>query len=388
MPTPKRIVILGSTGSIGENSFWVAQALNDRVQVVGLAAGARWERLAEQTKALGARHAAIAAPEHLNDLRDAMGAGVTVSADPAGLIDMVTAPDVDMVLCAITGTGGLEPVLAAIRAGKDIALASKEILVMAGELIMREVRKHGVKMIPVDSEHSAIFQCLEGRDMTTARTLTLTASAGPFRDTPANLLATITPEQALAHPTWNMGPKITIDSATLFNKALEVIEARWLFGISGAHIDVVVHPQSIIHSMVEFIDSGMLAQMGLPDMKLPIQYALLFPDRVNTGLPRCDLASLGALTFEHPRHDVFPALRLAREALTAGGTMPTALNAANEVAVDAFRSGRLSFTGISAVVEATMAACQSLSQASLDAIKDADRAARVKARELIPALSQ
>ncbi|MDT8391190.1 MAG: 1-deoxy-D-xylulose-5-phosphate reductoisomerase [Lentisphaeria bacterium] len=383
MPKQKKIVILGSTGSIGESAFWVVQQLKEQIKVVGLAAGTRWERLAEQSRALGVGHAAIAAPEHLNSLRNAVGPEVTVSADPAGLIDMVTAPDVDMVLCAITGTGGFEPVLAAIRAGKDIALASKEILVMAGDLVMSEVKKHGVRMIPVDSEHSAIFQCLEGRDMGTVRKLTLTASGGPFRNTPASQLAAITPEQALAHPTWNMGPKITIDSATLFNKALEVIEARWLFGVVGDQIDVVVHPQSIIHSMVEFIDGGMLAQLGLPDMKLPIQYALLFPERVDTGLPRCDLPSLGALTFEQPRHDVFPALRLAHDALAAGGTMPTALNAANEVAVDAFRRGHLSFTGISTVVEATMSACPLLSQNSLAEIKEADTVSRKKARELI-----
>ncbi len=372
----KRIVILGSTGSIGESACEVASQLPERLRVVGLAAGGRWRRLAEQAHTLACRHVAIDAPDCLQPLAAAVGEAVRATADPRGLIDMVTARDVDQVLCAITGTAGLQPVLAAIRAGKDIALASKEVLVMAGELVMNEVRRCGVRLLPVDSEHSAIFQCLEGRDLATVRRLLVTASGGPFRQTPAADLETITPAQALAHPTWNMGPKITIDSATLMNKALEVIEARWLFGLGPQQIDVVIHPQSIVHSLVEFVDGGMLAQMGVPDMRLPIQIALLHPERLDSGLPRWNLDAPTCLTFEPPDHDRFPALRLAKQALQAGGTMSTVLNAANEVAVDAFRAGRLSFPGIWRLVEAILDEHQPASQDDLEGILHADQWAR------------
>lgn len=382
MAPRKRIVILGATGSIGESAYWVAGKLADRMEVVGLAAASRWLRLAEQAGHLGCPWVAIADPAHLPALRSALPWGVRATATAAELVDMVTAPGVDMVLCAITGTAGFAPVLAAIRAGKNIALASKEILVMAGELVMREAALHKVRMIPVDSEHSAIFQCLEGRDPATVKRLVLTASGGPFRNTPAAELATVTPAAALAHPTWNMGPKITIDSATLFNKALEMIEARWLFAVQPRQIDVVVHPQSIIHSLVEFVDGGLLAQMGLPDMRLPIQYALLHPERVDGGLPVCDLTSLPPLTFHAPRDDAFPALRLARTALLEGGTLPTVLNAANEVAVEAFRHGALAFTGIPHVVAETMGCHRVMPQDCLENILEADAWARATARTL------
>lgn len=387
MDGKKGIVILGSTGSIGESAFWVAQQLSDRLKILGLAAGRRWQRLAQQGRALGCRHLAIAEPGAFQDLRASTDGDVKVTVDPDHILDMVTASDVDMVLCAITGTAGLQPVLAAIKAGKDIALASKEILVMAGDLVTAEVERHGVRMIPVDSEHSAIFQCLEGARIDSVRRLILTASGGPFRETPSADLAWVTPEQALDHPTWNMGPKITIDSATLFNKALEIIEAHSLFGVEADQIDVLVHPQSVIHSIVEFIDGSMLAQLGLPDMKLPIQYALLYPERVDTGLTRCDLASLASLTFVNPRHDDFPALRLAGAALRTGGTMPTVLNAANEVAVEAFRNGELGFKDIGRVVEGAMVRHRPLRQSNLEEVLAADAWARAKAREEIASLA-
>jgi 1-deoxy-D-xylulose-5-phosphate reductoisomerase len=270
------------------------------------------------------------------------------------LIELATMPEADVVLVAIVGTAGLEPALAAIRAGKDLAVASKEILVMAGELVMSEARKHGVKVLPVDSEHSAIFQCLEGREPRDVKRLILTASGGPFRQTPRDQFATITVAQALKHPSWNMGQKITIDSATLFNKGLEMIEARWLFDVEVDRVDVVVHPQSIVHSMVEFTDGSILAQLSVPDMRYPIQYALTWPGRLPNSMPPTDLAKIGTLTFENPDREKFPSLRLAQEAGRVGGTMPAVFNAANEVAVARFVSGQIGFLQIFETVEKVM----------------------------------
>jgi 1-deoxy-D-xylulose-5-phosphate reductoisomerase len=311
-----------------------------------------------------------------------VSATIPVLAGERGLVELATMPEADIVLVAIVGTAGLEPALAAIRAGKDLAVASKEILVMAGELVMSEARKHGVKVLPVDSEHSAIFQCLEGREPGDVKRLILTASGGPFRQTPREEFAKITVAQALKHPSWNMGPKITIDSATLFNKGLEMIEARWLFDVEVDRVDVVIHPQSVVHSMVEFLDGSILAQLSVPDMRYPIQYALTYPSRLPNSLPPTDLAKIGSLTFENPDHEKFPSLRLAREAGRAGGTMPAVFNAANEVAVARFVEGKVKFTGIFEIVEKVMQAHRVVASPALDAILQADLWARKEAERV------
>jgi 1-deoxy-D-xylulose-5-phosphate reductoisomerase len=302
-----------------------------------------------------------------------------VCSGPEGLLKLATLPEADIVLIAIVGTAGLQPALAAIRAGKDIAVASKEILVMAGEIVMNEARKHGVKVLAVDSEHSAIFQCLDGKPSSSVRRLWLTASGGPFRKTPKEQFASITVAQALKHPSWVMGRKITIDSATLFNKGLEMIEARWLFDVEMARVGVVVHPQSVVHSMVEFVDGSMIAQLSTPDMCLPIQYALTYPERAGSDRVQTSLARLGSLTFEEPDEDRFPALGLARRAGEAGGTMPAVFNAANEVAVEAFVDGRINFPGISQTVQRTLDRHQVREHPSLETILEADAWARREA---------
>jgi len=297
------------------------------------------------------------------------------------LIELATMPEADMVLISIVGTAGLAPALAAIRAGKAIAVASKEILVMAGEEVTREAAKHNVPILPVDSEHNAIFQCLVGEPTRHIRRLILTASGGPFRKTPASELAKVTPAQALKHPTWNMGRKITIDSATLFNKGLEMIEARWLFGVPMNQVDVVVHPQSIVHSLVEFVDGSQLAQLSHSDMCFPIQYAVTYPDRLANRLKPLNLAEMGSLTFEAPDPERFPALRLAREAGNAGGTLPAVLNAANEIAVPAFLDGKILFPAIWHTVEAVMKRHKNIEHPHLDDILKADAWARAAAQE-------
>jgi 1-deoxy-D-xylulose-5-phosphate reductoisomerase len=311
--------------------------------------------------------------------------------------------DSDMALIAIVGTGGLSPALAAIAAGKDLAVASKEILVMAGEIVMREAQKNGVHVLPVDSEHNAIFQCLySGASFQLAnkvegqleklphydvRRIILTASGGPFRETPAKEFDNITVEQALKHPTWNMGPKITIDSATLFNKGLEMIEAHWLFGVEMKRVEVVIHPQSIVHSMVEFSDGSVLAQLSHSDMCFPIQYAVTWPDRVANSLPPLNFGKVSKLEFFTPRYDDFPALTLARQAGDAGGTMPAVLNAANEVAAGAFLQKRLGFSEIWRVVEQVMARHASVAHPDLNAILRADQWARAEAAEIVKSLN-
>jgi 1-deoxy-D-xylulose-5-phosphate reductoisomerase len=292
------------------------------------------------------------------------------------LIRLATLPGADVVLIAIVGTAGLKPALAAIRAGKDLAIASKEILVMAGEIVMSEARQHGVRVLAVDSEHSAIFQCLDGKPSSSVRKLWLTASGGPFRNTPKEEFGGITVERALKHPSWVMGRKITIDSATLFNKGLEMIEARWLFDIEMGRVAVVVHPQSIVHSIVEFVDGSMLAQLSTPDMCLPIQYALTYPERAPSERVQTHLARLGTLTFEEPDPDRFPALALARRAGEVGGTWPAVLNAANEVAVEAFVNGRVNFPQISETVRRTLERHQVVAHPTLEEILDADAWAR------------
>src|SRR5947209_12966090 len=334
----KNVVLLGSTGSIGTSAIKVAEDLPDRIRLIGLAAGGNAELLVKQTLKHRPEAISISDPEKARALETMLGTSTRVYSGEEGLIKLATMPAADIVLIAIVGTAGLQPALAAIRAGKDIAVASREILVMAGEIVMSEARKHGVRVLAVDSEHSAIFQCLDGKPSASVRKLWLTASGGPFRQTPKEDFPNITVERALQHPSWVMGRKITIDSATLFNKGLEMIEARWLFGVEMERVSVVVHPQSVVHSLVEFIDGSMLAQLSTPDMCLPIQYALTYPDRIGSERVQTNLAKLGSLTFEEPDPERFPALALARRAGEVGGTLPAVLNAANEIAVEDFCS--------------------------------------------------
>jgi 1-deoxy-D-xylulose-5-phosphate reductoisomerase len=375
----RRVVILGSTGSIGESAIKVARDVPDRMRIVGLAAGKNSRRLLEQTEEFHPTAISCADPQPIRIA--AQNAGCQVFSGDDGLCELATLPEADLVLIAIVGTAGLRPALAAIEAGKDIAVASKEILVMAGEAVMTAAREHGVQVLPVDSEHNAIFQCLEGRSSEQVRRIILTASGGPFRTWAAADLENVTPEQALKHPTWTMGSKITIDSATLFNKGLEMIEARWLFDVEMPRVDVVVHPQSIIHSMVEFVDNSVLAQLSTTDMCFPIQYAVTWPHRVPNRLPPLDFAKLGSLTFEPPRLDDFPALNLARWAGEIGGTLPAVLNAANEVAVAAFLERRCGFPAIWRTVEAVMKAHSVTQSASLEELVGADSWARQAAAE-------
>ena len=379
MPARKRrVVLLGSTGSIGTSTLKVASELPGHIEIVALAANDSIEKLASQARETGVRHVAIHDAGKVAALRALLPENVVVHTGTQGLIELATLTEADIVLIAIVGTAGLHPALAAIEAGKDLAIASKEILVMAGEIITSAASRKGVTLLPVDSEHNAIFQCLDGRrggEEEVSR-LILTASGGPFRKLPAGQLEHVTPEQALRHPTWDMGPKITIDSATLFNKGLEMIEARWLFGIGMERIDVVIHPQSIIHSMVEFTDGSVLAQMSRTDMCFPIQYALTWPERVKGGLQALDFPALAKLEFEAPRDADFPALALARRAGLTGGTLPAVYNAANEVAVAAFRAGKLSFPGIWRCVTAVMDAHEVKPSSTLEAVVAADHRAR------------
>jgi 1-deoxy-D-xylulose-5-phosphate reductoisomerase len=375
----KNVVLLGSTGSIGTSTVKVAEDLPNHIRLVGLAAGNNAELLLKQAQKHQPEAVSINSWDKARELEKAFGAATKVYAGDEGLINLATLPSADIVLIAIVGTAGLKPALAAIRAGKDIAIASKEILVMAGEIVMNEARKHGVHVLAVDSEHSAIFQCLEGKTSDSVRKLWLTASGGPFRTTPKEEFPIITVERALKHPSWVMGQKITIDSATLFNKGLEMIEARWLFDITMSHVGVLVHPQSIVHSMVEFVDGALLAQLSTPDMCLPIQYALTYPERVPSNRVQTDFVKLGSLTFEEPDVERFPALKLARRAGEVGGTLPAVLNAANEVAVEAFVKGKINFPQITETVRRVMDAHKVASHPTLEQIFKADAWARAEA---------
>jgi 1-deoxy-D-xylulose-5-phosphate reductoisomerase len=377
-PRKRRVVLLGSTGSIGRSTLKVARELPDGIEIVALAAGSNVVELAAQVRETGVRHVAVYDAGRESELRALLPAGVSIHLGAEGLLELATLAEADIVLIAIVGTAGLFPALAAIEAGKDLAVASKEILVMAGEIITTAAAKRGVDILPVDSEHNAIFQCLDGHrggEKEVSR-LILTASGGPFRNLPAGRIPHVTVAEALKHPTWDMGPKITIDSATLFNKGLEMIEARWLFGIGMERIDVVVHPQSIIHSMVEFTDGSVLAQLSRTDMCFPIQYALTWPRRVKGGLRPLDFPALAKLEFEAPRREDFPALDLARRAGLAGGTLPAVYNAANEVAVDAFRAGKIPFPGIWQCVAAVMDSHRVKPSDTLESVVAADREAR------------
>ena len=372
----KKVVLLGSTGSIGTSTCKVAEDLPEEILLVGLAAGENDSLLREQFLRFKPQAISINNAEKAGTLTREFAGKAKVFHGPEGLIKLATLPEADIVLIAIVGTAGLQPALAAIRAGKDIAVASKEILVMAGEVVMAEARRHGVKVLAVDSEHSAIFQCLEGRSPDDVRQIWLTASGGPFREKPAQEFECITVESALKHPSWEMGRKITIDSATLFNKGLEMIEARWLFDLPMGRVRVVVHPQSVIHSMVEFVDGSIIAQLSIPDMCLPIQYALTYPRRAPSDRVQTSLAEIGRLDFEEPDEQRFPSLGLARRSGEAGGTMPAVMNAANEVAVDAFCDGRLSFLGITESVRDAMDAHERIEQPVLEQILEADSWAR------------
>ncbi len=378
----KNVVLLGSTGSIGTSTIKVAEDLPDDIRLVGLAAGGNTELLAKQALQLRPELVSIGSTEKAAELRTQLD-DIQVSFGEEGLLELATLPSADIVLIAIVGIAGLQPALAAIRAGKDIAVASKEILVMAGEIVMAEARKHGVRVLPVDSEHSAIFQCLEGSASGSVRRLVLTASGGPFRETPAAQFAGITVEQALKHPSWVMGRKITIDSATMFNKGLEMIEARWLFDCPMPQVDVVVHPQSVVHSMVEFVDGSIVAQLSTPDMCLPIQYALTWPRRTASDRVQTDLTAIGRLDFEAPDLAKFPALVQARRAGEIGGTLPAVLNAANEVAVDAFCDRQVSFPGISEAVGQVMDRHEVIGQPSFEQILQADEWARETVQDIL-----
>ena len=377
----KRVILLGSSGSIGESTCKVARALPDKMKIVGLGVAKSTARVLEQAKEFGVKSIAVSDAQAAEKIKKDLPAGTNFYPGIEGLAQMVEETEAEMVLVAIVGTAGLAPALAALKTGKDLAVASKEILVLAGSAVMAEAKKRKKQVLPVDSEHNAIFQCLQGADEKSVRKVILTASGGPFRKSSAAEMEKVTVAQALKHPTWSMGKKITIDSATMFNKGLEMIEAHWLFGLPMSRVDVVVHPQSIVHSMVEFVDGSVLAQLSVTDMCFPIQYAVTYPERLPSGLPPLDLAKLGSLTFEAPDEKRFPALRLAREAGEQGGTLPGVFNAANEVAVEAFLEERVSFPRIWQMVESVMQAHQAEKTPGLEAIVAADQWARSKARE-------
>jgi 1-deoxy-D-xylulose-5-phosphate reductoisomerase len=379
----KRIAILGSTGSIGRSALAVVDAHRDRLSVAALAAGENAELLAGQAAKYRPALVAMATSAAIDRLRPSLPAGVTVAGSGReGLVAVATAPDVDIVLCASSGTDGLEAVLAAIEHRKTIALANKEVLVMAGGIVTEAARRHGARILPVDSEHNALHQCLHGRAVSDVRRLILTASGGPFRGRTSSELLDVSAEEALRHPTWRMGRKITIDSATLMNKGLEVIEAHWLFGVRADQIEVLIHPQSVVHSMVELTDGSIIAQLGVTDMQLPIQYAFSYPERWAAPLPPLDLATAGRLDFDVPDTSAFPCLRLAYRALEAERSLPVVLNAANEVVVARFLEGRVGFPSIAHVIEETMNAHQPAEVTSLASVRSVDQWAREYSQEL------
>lgn len=380
---PRRVILLGATGSIGSSTREVARALPDSIHLVGLSS---WQNDDELLRAAHEFHPEIICAGPSSDLaalRAAAPAGTRVVQGESGLLELAAWPSADIVLLAIVGAAGLPPALAAIEAGKDLAVAGKEVLVMAGPLVMAAARHHQVRILPVDSEHNAIFQCLEGRDPATVRQLHLTCSGGPFRQKPVEEFPWVTPESALRHPTWDMGRKISVDSATLFNKGLEMIEARWLFDIPMDRIQVVIHPQSLIHSLVEFVDGSFLAQLSRTSMTFPIQFALTYPERMPGTCTPLDLTGLGQLDFLPPREADFPALALARQAGARSGTAPAVLNAANEEAVHAFLRHELSFPGIWQIVARALADIPFHPTPDLQALLQADQAARTLVRDLV-----
>tara|TARA_B100000315_G_scaffold211443_1_gene208235 strand:+ start:15255 stop:16409 length:1155 start_codon:yes stop_codon:yes gene_type:complete len=380
---PKKIAILGSTGSIGVNTLDIVRSSKNRFKVSALAAGGNIALLEKQIREFKPKYAALFDEKKASLLKKRVGRlKVEIFSGIEGLIKVASIPDTKMVVSAIVGAAGLFPTFAALKCGKDIALANKETLVIAGELFMKHSRKKRVRIIPVDSEHSAIFQCINGTTNRKIKKIILTASGGPFLTYPAKKFNRITTREALNHPNWKMGPKITIDSATLMNKGLEVIEAHWLFGVDDNRIDVVIHPESIVHSMVEFIDTSIIAQMGLPDMRVPINYALNYPERVSTNLPTLNLAKTKTLTFSEPDYKKFPCLEYAFHALRTGRTMPAVLNAANEVVVQAFLNGSISFIGIPKIIKKIMRKHQPKKVRKISDIMQADQWARAEAKKL------
>jgi 1-deoxy-D-xylulose-5-phosphate reductoisomerase len=381
----KPIAILGSTGSVGVTTLDLVARFPDRFKVAALAAGRNLDLLAEQVERFSPELVSVATPELARDLSARLSSRrFTVVHGIDGTIAVATHPEARLVVSALVGAIGLRPTLAAIAAGKDIAFANKEVMVIGGEIVTGAARCHGVRLLPVDSEHNAIFQCLEGRPVSTLKRIILTASGGPFRELAPAQFASITVQDALKHPTWQMGNKITIDSATLMNKGLEVIEAHWLFGLEPERISVVIHPQSVIHSMIELVDGSLLAQMAIPDMTIPVAYALAFPERLALDhLAPLSLTTVAQLTFEEPDLERFSCLRLAYDALSAGGTMPACLNAANEELVQGFLDGRASFLDIPRCIEAVMARHDNQPARNLEDLLEVDRWARARARELI-----
>ena len=380
----KKISILGSTGSIGVNALDIVARHPDRFQVVALAGGVNLEKMEEQILRFRPELVSLLDPESVSRLRESLpGKFTRFLSGMEGLMAVATHPEAEIVLCALAGSIGLLPTLAAVRARKNLAIANKEPLVMAGEILLREIQENRVHILPVDSEHSAIFQALAGHRQADIHRLILTASGGPFLNTPLKELAEVTPQQALNHPQWRMGKKVTVDSASLMNKGLEVIEARWLFGVPASQIEVLIHPQSIVHSMVEYIDGSVVAQMSVPDMRGPIAYALAYPERLSLQLPALNLFEIGKLTFHPVDGERFPALGLAYRALQQGGTMPAVLNAANEVAVEAFLRGRLGFLQISRLIAKTMDHHRPSEPNSLENILQAHAWAKQEAQQLI-----
>ncbi|MSU23021.1 MAG: 1-deoxy-D-xylulose-5-phosphate reductoisomerase [Opitutus sp.] len=390
-PAKKRVVLLGATGSIGESTLRVLAAHRDKLELVGIAARANWEKLASIARSFDVRHAAIfddAAFAAARANAAAFPPGTRLSGGLAGLVDLAQLPEADIVLVAVVGTTGLEPALAALAAGKDLALASKEILVLAGKFVVAAAKKHGAKLLPVDSEHNAVFQCLEGHPQAGVRRIVLTASGGAFRDWPAERLAQVTPADAIKHPNWAMGPKITVDSATLANKGLELIEAQCLFGLRPEQCTAVLHPQSIVHCLVEFTDGAMLAQLSPPSMTFPIQHALLHPARPPGVDPALDLTKALSFDFRPVDETRFPMLRLAKQTMATGGVAPAIYNAANEVAVAAFLNGNIPFLAIPRLVEHTLATVTNFEPANLAAVlaveADARRVATARLSNFAP----
>ncbi len=378
----KKLSVLGSTGSIGRNTLEVVGRNPDRFTVCALAARNNVELLESQIHAFKPDLVAVSDIAAAEELKK-KNLSVEILSGEEGMIAAATIDTSDMVVSSIAGSPGLVPTYEAIKAGKDIALATKEALVMAGKLVMAEASGNGVNIIPVDSEHSAVFQCLHGRDMDEVSRVILTASGGPFRNKGLSELVSVTPAEALKHPNWDMGRKITVDSATLMNKGLEVIEARWLFGLPAEKISVIIHPQSIVHSMVEFVDSSIIAQLSLPDMKGPISYALSYPERFGDVLPPLHLAEIKELTFEEPDREKYPSIDLTYRALTSGGTMPCVFNAANEIAVDAFLDDKISFTDITRIVSGTMDSHKVKEYETIEEVLEASDWAKIKAKELL-----
>ena len=379
---PKSVSILGSTGSVGCNTIDLITRSREAFRLEALSANNNVDLLAAQARELDARLAVIANPDLYRDLKDSLsGSGIEVAAGSKALTEAAARP-ADLVMAAIVGAAGLAPTLEAVRRGATVGLANKECLVSAGEIFMNEVEHHGATLVPVDSEHSAIFQVFEFDQADKVERIILTASGGPFRTLDKDSMAHVTPEQAVVHPNWDMGAKISIDSATMMNKGLELIEAYHIFPIDEPQIEILVHPQSVIHSMVEYVDASVLAQLGTPDMRTPIAYAMAWPERMAAPSPRLSLAEIGSLTFEMPNLDRFPALRLAREALRAGGSAPITLNAANEIAVHQFLTGQLGFLEISETVEKTLEATPVSSIHTLEDVMQADEEARQKAQSV------